>query len=298
MEMTEYHPFKSVKAKEEYLELYDRRAKNWPILSETKMIDTSYGQTFVRISGPTNAPPLVILPGGIFSSLMWTPNIESLSKDYRTYAVDNIYDHGRSVNSRAVKSSKDFVKWLNELFDVLKLGNDINLMGLSYGGWITGQYALYSPERLNKAVILSPAATVQSLTLEFYVRMFISALPVDFTTRSFMYWVLEDSTKDENKRIIIDNWIEEMLVGLKCFKFRISPFPTVLKDDELKSIKVPVLFLDGENNKIYSSQKAIKRINSVAPQIKTEILPNAGHDLTVAQSDMVNEKVVEFLSMK
>lgn len=295
MKMTEYHPFKSHEAKEKYLKFYDKRAKNWPIPSETKMLDTSYGQTFVRISGPADAPPLVLLPGGASTSLMWIPNIETLSKKYRTYAVDNIFDYGKSVYSQPLKNSKDFVKWLNELFDALELGNDVNILGLSYGGWITSQYALHSPERLNKAVLLAPFATVQSMPLKALVRLFASALPVDFTTKSMIYWAYKDSIKDKNKRIIIDEWLEDMLIGQDCFKFKLFPTPTVLKDDELKSIKLPVLFLVGENDKIYSPQKAVKRLNNLAPQIQTEIIPNAGHDLSVAQTEIVNRKIIEFL---
>ena len=65
--------------------------------------------------------------------------------------------------------------------------------------------------------------------------------------------------------------------------------------EELKSIKVPTLYLVGEHEKIYSAQKAIQRLHKVAPHINTEIIPNAGHDLTIVQAEMVNTKVLEFL---
>jgi len=58
---------------------------------------------------------------------------------------------------------------------------------------------------------------------------------------------------------------------------------------------VPTLFLVGENEKIYSAKKAVQRLNEVAPQIETEVIPNAGHDLTIVQAEMVNRKVLEFL---
>jgi pimeloyl-ACP methyl ester carboxylesterase len=71
--------------------------------------------------------------------------------------------------------------------------------------------------------------------------------------------------------------------------------PTVLADEELQSLTMPALYLVGENEKIYSAQKAVQRLNRVAPQIKTEILPHSGHDLTIVQAEMVNRKVLEFL---
>ncbi len=100
MKTPAYHPFRSAEAKAKYLALYDEAAKDWPIPSEGRMVDTSYGQTFVRISGPVDAPPLVLLPGAGCCSLMWRLNIEALSQRHRTYAVDtliNIGCVGRSV---------------------------------------------------------------------------------------------------------------------------------------------------------------------------------------------------------
>ena len=42
IEMTAYHPFRSVAAKKEYLAFDDMRAKKWPIDSRTRSVDTSY----------------------------------------------------------------------------------------------------------------------------------------------------------------------------------------------------------------------------------------------------------------
>jgi pimeloyl-ACP methyl ester carboxylesterase len=58
---------------------------------------------------------------------------------------------------------------------------------------------------------------------------------------------------------------------------------------------VPVLYLVGENEKIYDAQEAVARLNRVAPEVETRVVPDAGHDLTVVQADRVNEMVLEFL---
>jgi pimeloyl-ACP methyl ester carboxylesterase len=58
---------------------------------------------------------------------------------------------------------------------------------------------------------------------------------------------------------------------------------------------VPCLFLVGANEKIYSAEAAVRRLNRVAPQAKAEIIPGAGHDLTIVNPDLVTRKVLEFL---
>jgi pimeloyl-ACP methyl ester carboxylesterase len=219
-EITEYHPFRSRQAQERYLALYDQREKSWPVPYETRLVDTSYGPTYVRISGPENAPPLVLLHGAAGNSLQWIPNIADLSKDYRVYVIDNIYDHGRSIYLREMDSADDFVDWLDDLFDQLELGNDINL---------------------------------------------------------------------------VKEWAYEAYVAARSFKPKSLASPTVLSNSDLISLRVRTLFLVGENEKLYSPQAAVERLNSVAPQIETAIIPNAGHDLTMARAWLVNQKILEFL---
>ena len=294
--MMAYHPFRSMTAKEQYLKLYDIRAKKWPVDSQTRLVDTSYGQTFVRISGPGGAPPLVLLHGAGGDSLQWIPNIEALSKLYRVYAVDNINDYSRSIYTQIIKNADGYVNWLDELFSALKLGSNIRLMGLSYGGWLTGQYALHIPDRLDKIVLLAPAGTVLSLRIEWIMRAVLCFVPYRYFTRSFLFWLLEDlAHKDKAGRIILEEEVDAVFVRMRCYKPIRLVNPTVLKDEELQRFKVPALYLVGEHEKIYSARKAIQRLHRVAPHIKTEIIPNAGHDLTIVQAEMVNTKVLEFL---
>jgi pimeloyl-ACP methyl ester carboxylesterase len=290
------HPFRSAKAKERYLKFYDQAAKIWPLASETRMVDTSYGQTFVRICGPEGAPPLVLIHGANATSLMWAPNITALSERYRTYAVDNIYDPGRSVFTRKIKTSNDFTNWLDELFNRLELGDHISLIGQSYGGWIVSQYTLRFPGRLEKSVWLAPAGAVLPFRAEFLGRGLLSTLPLRYFSKSMMFWLLADMVhKDEASRRLAEDFVDYIYEGQTCFKPKMLVNPTLLTDAELRSIKVPTLFLVGENEKIYSAEKALRRLNRVAPQIRAEIIPGAGHDLTVVQAELVNRKILEFL---
>jgi pimeloyl-ACP methyl ester carboxylesterase len=297
MEMSEYHPFRSKGAQGRYLALYDERAKNWPVAFETSLVETSYGRTFVRVSGPTDGPPLVLLHGAGGNSLQWIPNVEALSQTYRVYTIDNIYDHGRSIYTRPMESPDDFVFWLDELFTKLELGNDIHLVGLSYGVWLTCQYTLYFPERLRKIVLLAPAGTVLPVSSEWIRRAILCVLPHRYFMKSFMFWLLEDFVnQDEASRILVAEWVDESYVATRSFKPKSFVSPHVLDNAELLRLNMPALFLVGENEKIYSAQQAVERLNAVAPNIETAILPNAGHDLTLVQADIVNERILDFLA--
>ena len=299
VENNSYHPFRSAKAKERYLERYDSIAINWPVDSETRMIDTSYGRTFVRISGPADASPLVLLPGAGTSSLLWAPNIEALAGSFRTYAVDSIHDFGRSVFIRELKHPEDLVQWLDELFDALGFGNNINLMGLSYGGWMTSQYALHHQDRLEKIVLLAPAATVADFSWGFILRgIRLWLWPYKSSYREFMAWALGDieQNRDTGVKLIEEQTAIEFL-AMRSFKPKMPASPTVLTDEQWQNLKVPILYMVGENEVIYSvsAEEVVSRLNSEVPQIETELIPNAGHGFTSLQADIVNQKVLAFL---
>ena len=209
--------------------------------------------------------------------------------------MDNIYDAGRSIYTRHPKISGDFVNWLNELFTALALGDQINLMGLSYGGWLTSQYTLRFSERLNRAVLLAPGATVVPISAELMIRGFLGLVHRRFF-RSFLYWLFADWVhRDENGRREVEEFADDTLMAYRCFKPKAAVGMTVLTDKELQSLKVPTLYLEGEHEKTYSARKAVQRLKTVAPQIRTEIIPHAGHDLVVVQAETINRKVLEFL---
>jgi pimeloyl-ACP methyl ester carboxylesterase len=260
------------------------------------MVHTSYGQTFVRVSGPDTAPPLVLLHGVGGHSLQWIPNVEALSAHYRVYAVDDIAGHGRSIYTRTLGGPEDYTNWLDQVFDGLDLGQDINLMGLSYGGWQSAQYALRFPHRLNRVVLLAPAGTILPLRFEWIARAALTALPHRVFARSFLVWLLEDlAHKDEASRRLMDQWIDEATVAARSFKPVRPANPTVLTDAQWRRIRVPVLVLIGENEKIYDPREAVERLDRVAPHVETHLIPDAGHDLTLVQPDLVHQKVLDFL---
>ena len=127
-----HHPFKSDRARSRYLALYEKRAAEWPVPSTPRMVDTAFGRTFVRVSGPAGAPPIVMLPGVGSPGYTLSANAGPLSERFTTYVVDNIHDNGLSVETRPVTGADDFAPWLDELVTGLGLGDDLNRRVLDF----------------------------------------------------------------------------------------------------------------------------------------------------------------------
>jgi pimeloyl-ACP methyl ester carboxylesterase len=293
MQFPEYYPYRSEAARAECFAYFDAlAAREWPIASEERTVPTTYGPTFVRIGGPRGAPPLVLLPGAAATSLMWAPNIRELSSECRTFAVDQLGEFGKTLCRKPIGAFDDLVSWLNELFDGLEL-TEVNLAGVSYGGALTAQYALRFPERLRKIVLLAPANTVLISPPGFWVRIVWAALAGKRALPAFVRWIFADTARRDPHRI--EETLEQLFLGMRSLQRRPAPLPPVLSDAEWACLRAPALFLVGENERIYSPEKAVRRLKRVAPSVTAEILPGAGHDLAFVQAGMVSRKILEFL---
>ena len=290
-----YHPFRSPEAKQEYLDFYDSWAAQWPVPSETHSITTTFGQTFIRIQGPVDGAPLVLLPGDTETSLSWLPVIEPFSQNFRTYAIDHVYDNGRSIYTREMSRPADFVEWLDEVFD--ELGMDrLNLVGYSYGGWQSALYSLAHPERVERLVLLAPSATVLSPGPIMLARAVLyHFLPYRFVARNYFHWYGPNALKEDRTRSRVDEMVEEDLLARRCFKPRKFVAPTRLTDANWRELRVPTLFLVGENDRTYSAQRAVYRLLRVAPQVEAKTAPDTDHYILLTNPDWVVRNTLRFL---
>jgi len=145
--LTQHSMFKTPEGQARYLAAYDATLALWPVPVESVDVPTRFGNTHVNACGPEGAPPLLLLHAFAISSTMWYPNVAELSRSYRIYALDTIGDKGKSVSTRPILPPLDFVTWLSDVFDELRL-EQAHVAGLSFGGFLA----------LNLALSVIPAA--------------------------------------------------------------------------------------------------------------------------------------------
>jgi hypothetical protein len=132
MNTAEYYPYRTAAVRDLCFRHLDSLAAGlWPVMSEEQMVPTTFGATFVRVSGPSGAPLIVLLHGAGTTSLMWSPNIEALSKEFRTVAVDQVGEFGKSTCARPIRSLEDLIAWLDELIRALEARGRVSLVGMS-----------------------------------------------------------------------------------------------------------------------------------------------------------------------
>ena len=281
--------FKSLEGEARYYAAYDKVLALWDVPYECLRVATQFGTTHVIASGPRAAPPLILLHAIAISSTMWYPNIADLSRDFRTYAVDVMGDAGKSVPSRRPKNRSEHAQWLLDLFKELHV-EQADVAGLSYGGFLTLNFALQAPDRVKRIVLLAPAGCFVRFRLAFWLRMASGMfLPPRAAFKSLIPWI---SAREDAAESPV---FEQMLVNWLFGRPQWGVWPRVFTDEELRRVRVPTLLLIGDREVIYDPQVAIGRATRLIPRIEAAIIPNASHFLTFDQSESVDARVLAFL---
>ncbi len=291
--------FKTVDGETAYLAAYDAAMKLWPVPYEEVDIPTRFGMTHVVTSGPQDAPPLVLLHGMLATLTMWSPNVADFSKEYRVYAIDTMGQPGKSIPDpdEQIRDAVDYAVWLSAVLNGLNLDR-IFLVGMSYGGWIALEFAMTTPERVRKLVLLSPAGFLP-IVKQFFLRgMPAMVFPTRFTVSTYFGWMgFKDASGDTVFRCALD------LIYLGLKHFRMPPetariMPDEFSDDQLRALKVPVLLLLGEHEVIYDPAKALTRAQAFIPNFEGELVPNCSHEMSSSQYQIVDRCVLDFLNDK
>lgn len=281
--------FKSAKAEERMLAVYDKAMKLWPISYEQCDISTQYGSTHVIISGPQDAPPLILLHCALMTSAIWSPIIDALSRDHRTYAVDVIGDVGRTVPSNPPTTERDFANWLVEVFEGLEI-DKASILAWSFGGFVGTNFAIHEPDRVIKLGLLAPFATFVKGGIGFLLGFIPFLIPTRTTSRFF-----------EKKLCYKSNFVFKEHSEILYERFRSAKVifkvpPRVFTDEELQRLSMPVLLLIGKQEFLYNSQDAIERAKQILPKGDVELIANCNHAIVSDQTDQVSNRVIDFLN--
>ena len=282
--------FATPEDRSKYMEAYEAMFTLWKVPHDSIDVKTSYGSTHINASGPGDGDPLILLHAAGLTSTVWFANIAELSAHHRVYAVDTIADAGKSVADRLLMKRADYAHWLRDVFDGLDIESG-DLLGHSYGGWLTLNMALAYPERLRKIVLLAPAASFRPLGFITKLILHLAELKIHPPARSMLQVAAAKGT------VLEERFIHHMEKVTQYSRPATCIWPRVYTDEELKQIDLPALLLIGDGEKIYNHKKVIQRAQRWMPALTAEIIPNAGHLLIMDQPEIINARILEFLSI-
>lgn len=279
--------FTSPEGETQYYAAYEAMFSLWPVPHEPVDVKTRHGRTHINVTGPKDGLPLVLLHAAGFSSTAWFANIGPLSRHHRTYAVDIIGGAGRSQVSRRLRSWSDHADWLVDLLDALAI-DKAHFVGHSQGGWMALAAAIKYPQRMGKLILLAPAASFCPFN---WVTQMLFRLPKGIFRPSARQTLKFTTAKGVQ---LEERFVHMMEMTRHCQLA--TMVPTVFSDDELKRNTAPTLLLIGAQERIYNPQTAIKRAQQLTPDVTAEIIPDAGHILIMERPEVVNGRMLDFLT--
>jgi pimeloyl-ACP methyl ester carboxylesterase len=281
--------YKSPDIEAKLMDIYDAKMAEWPVPYEDVYVDTDYGKVHVIVSGPENAPPLLLIHASAIAGWSWLPNVGELNKHYRTYAVDSIGDVGKSALkdlTKPLEGSEEIARFYTDLTH--KLGFDESYVaGASIGGYISTNYALHAPERVKKLVLLGAmgyGTTNKTVTL-----MILSmAYPFKWVQDLTMKWALGES---DNVAKVFGEWFHTVVNGTVP---KPTP-PTTFTPEQLQQMQVPTLVFLGTKDKVIGDAQKAKALAENIPDAQVEIV-ESGHLIGAEIPDVVNPAMLEFFA--
>ena len=232
-------------------------------------------ELYYEAYGPDSGRPILLLHGAIGSTEDWMGTIPALVEaGYRTIAFD-ARGRGRSTWDDTPITYEVMAADTLGLLDHLGI-EKVDLVGWSDGAIVGLELAIHHPERLNKLVaygaIFTPEGALEPEPSPELDAIF-AKLAADYQRLS-----------PEPERF------EELLAALAA----LSPVAPNYSEEQLRSISVPVLILDGAEEEMVTPDQPM-RMAELIPGAELVIMPDTGHFAPFEQPEEFARIVLEFL---
>lgn len=269
--MTESAMFVNEEKRAKMIAWCERFRERLAVEPELRDLETSFGATRVLVTGPEDAPPLVVLHGMMASAAHVLPELGALTETRRVHAVDVLGQSPCSADKRLDLEDGSYARWTVEVLDQLGLDR-APIFGISWGGFVACRTAIAAPERVKQLVMMVPAGLVKN---GFWAGMRDAGW-------AFMTYKMfpTEARKDRFMRTLFTTldpeWVAFIDDAFRSFKMDIRIPPTAT-DAELASIQCPTLVLGAERDASFPGEALIARVRSCVPAAEVELIEGAKH---------------------
>jgi 3-oxoadipate enol-lactonase len=246
-----------------------------------------------EVSGPADAP-VVVLSNSLGSTLeMWDANLAALERRFRVVRYDT-RGHGRSPVPAGPYDLDDLADDVVALLDVLGVAR-AHFVGLSLGGMTGMRLAARNPERVDRLVLLCTGARLEP-TSAWTERAAIvrahgtSAVAEAVVGRWFTPGRLEADP-------VLRKESEEMVAGTPAEGYASCCEVIAAMDlrPDLPRIDAPTLAIAGADDPATPPEQ-LERIASAVRRGRLLVVPQAAHLANAEQPDRVNAAILEHLT--
>src|SRR6187549_1010591 len=234
--------------------------------------------------------PIILLHGAFYTIEMnWAPLIPELSKTRKVIAIE-MQGHGHTPFSDRELSITSLASDVEKVMDYLKI-DSADVAGYSMGGSIAYQFAVQSPKRLRKLVIIS--STYKSDGWLPIVNTAFEDFKPEYFDNSPLKTAYDAVAPDKTKW---RKFLEQMFVFVKV--------PFNAGDSNISKIAAPVMIISGDNDGT-DKIELIKTYQLLGggitadlqpmPKSQLAIVPSQGHVSLMMQTTTILKYLNSFL---
>lgn len=226
--------------------------------------------------------PLVLLHGAFYTiDMNWAQLIPELSKNRKVIAIE-MQGHGHTPFSDRELSITTLAKDVEGVMDYLKI-DSADIAGYSMGGSVAYQFAVQSPKRLRKLVIIS--STYKSSGWLPVVNGGFKNFKPEFFDNTPLKTAYDAVAPDKTK------W-RKFLEGMFAF----AGVPFNVGDSNIAKITAPVLIISGDNDGLDKVELAktyqllgggVSADLGPMPKSQLAIVPSQGHVSVMMQTTTI-----------
>jgi pimeloyl-ACP methyl ester carboxylesterase len=269
--------FRSEQGRKLIFEEYNRLLAMLDFPYEERMIDTSFGSTYVLETGDKNAPPLFLFHGSTSNSAAWFADMKELGRYFRVLSVDLIGDAGHSEPVRLDMMGDAYAYWIQELFE--KTGIErASIMGNSLGAWMSLKFATVYPEKVRSLVLLAASG--------------IAPVRAAFILRLLVYSMSGGKGADKITKMVYgkDEIPEEVKSFIRVVSENYNPYTgkiPVITDERMRRLVMPILYIAGEEDQLTNAPGCKKRLERLLPHTRIVVKPNTGHVIFAVLDEVI-----------
>lgn len=285
--------FKSTEKRDIIRTWNERFRERLTVPVEDAKVKTSFGEAHALVTGPEDAPPLVVLHGAMASSAHVLPELGPLAKTHRVYAIDVVGQSVASEDRRLELGDDSYGRWFVEVVDGLGL-DTFDLFGVSWGGFVSMRGAAIASARVRSLVLMCPAGVVGASAWAGmrdvgWPMMLYKMFPSDARFERVMRALFTTLDPD---------WTAYFKDAFDAYKMDMRVPPLLGPSDV--GTGFPVLVFACAEDGSFPGARLVARAKEIFPHAETELIPDAKHcpPLTDAFRNQMAARVERFYASK
>ena len=266
-------------------------------------------EIFFKDWGPKNAQPLVFHHGWPLSSDDWDAQmLFFLAQGFRVVAHDR-RGHGRSVQVTDGHDMDHYAADASAVAEHLDLKNAVHIGHSTGGGEVARYVAKYGQpqNRVAKAVLVSAVPPLMLKTeknpdgtpMEVFdgFRAALAANRAQFFSdvASGPFYGFNRSGAKVSQGVIENWWRQGMMGGANAHYEGIKAFSETDQTDDLKSMTVPTLVIQGDDDQIVPYRDAALLQTKLIKNSTLKIFPSYPHGMLTTHADVINPDLLAFI---